>query len=503
MRPQNRPSPLGWALGCLGAGLLLAACQPGVRQADIQLRPALEDIGPDGALYTPETQSILRGEHWLEQVEGMDLAVTDGAEGTFVLQDPDRRHHLSLEGIPLDLLVPRLHYPPANPPDAFDAFNLMLAEFARNSLHVPFGRPEDAMAHFESDLDGAAPWTLAGDFRFDPNPFFRPLRFSVINNCLAPGLWELSALDRAGELYHAWFDMPLDLYYPLTAQTNDLPESFVVAALTWSTQPVAADLDRLRRIRQSLGAVPLAAVDGSAGFSTQDARRKLAKGLVKVERRGRLTTPLKLAHFRDHPAHMADFVPPGKYSASQRKRFDLSFLFAPRQAVLALVEPLTDYRWTRPREPVPSDAEYLEIRLVLEDVQLILGNLPLALLVQQEDFAIHGPGVGILPAAEPAERRALLLERGPRPSFAYLLEERGGQWMALNAHERGIEQVFLRCHPFAPRPYLRVIVTSFERIANLVEYRLPLPPALQERARAYSRAYISPLFATYRDDNLR
>ena len=40
------------------------------------------------------------------------------------------------------MILPRLFYEPAAPPDAFDAYNLMMAEFSRNSVSVPFGAPE-------------------------------------------------------------------------------------------------------------------------------------------------------------------------------------------------------------------------------------------------------------------------------------------------------------------------------------------------------------------------
>ncbi len=58
----------------------------------------------------------------------------------------------------------------------------MLAEYSRNSVSVPVGKSSDTMAHFETDLDEAVPWTLDGDYRFVPNPNTRPVRFSVINN---------------------------------------------------------------------------------------------------------------------------------------------------------------------------------------------------------------------------------------------------------------------------------------------------------------------------------
>src|SRR5205823_1295369 len=146
-----------------------------------------------------------------------------------------------LEHVPLQYLVPRLHYRPHSPPDEFDAFNLLLAEYARNSIAMPMGEPGENAAHFETDLPETRPWTLKGDFQFVANPEVRPLRFSVINNCLTPGLWELAASDRAGEIYHAWFDFQPELYAKLVAEVNGVDRAFAAAAVKWRTVPVALD----------------------------------------------------------------------------------------------------------------------------------------------------------------------------------------------------------------------------------------------------------------------
>ena len=115
---------------------------------------------------------------------------------------------------------------------------------------------------------------------------------------------------------------------------------------------------------------------------------------------------------------------------------------------------------------------------------------------------IHGFGVGILSASGLAERRAFLIEQGPAPSYAYLARRSGDRLYGLNSHGRGIEQVFIRSHPHAAVPYWEVVVTSYERIVDLVKYRIEMPEALREQQQQASEAYIPPIYFTYRDDNV-
>ncbi len=205
--------------------LLIALVCTGCREKNwgsVPVSQSLEDVTSDGSLYTPSTQSFLRGEHWLETVEELEILTDDDGFANIRFHSPGSDHTLEITNFRLEYLAPRLNYPAANPPDAFDAFNLMLAEYSRNSMSVPTGKPGDATAHFETSLAEDAPWRLAGDYQFSPNPFVKPIRVGVINNCLAPGLWELNASDRSGEIYHAWFDMPEALYTDLVARANGL-----------------------------------------------------------------------------------------------------------------------------------------------------------------------------------------------------------------------------------------------------------------------------------------
>jgi hypothetical protein len=487
------------------AAFLGAQSLGGWLRASVPVSPNLEDKRPDGSPFNPNTQSLLRGHHWLDEVSALEVGVDGNGVASVELSSHDRHHTFRLRNVPMAQLVPRLYYTAATPPDAFDALNLLLAEYSRNGLDVPVGAPGDTMAHFETDLTAEAPWTLKGDFEFVANPLYRPLRFAVTNNCLGPGLWEFAATDRAGEIYHAWFELPHDAYLKLVARANGVGVDFVEAALKWKTDPVAPSLDRLRVLGSVLGeglAIRLQD-DGDAGYSSQDSRRKIANGFAMVEDAEALRAPSSRAELIAHDVLLPEFVPPGKYSLAKRRKFDVRFLGRPRSADVRRVVPKTSYRIGTAGAGQNDPEEYIEIGLSLEGYRIVLGNLPLRLLVPQEEFVIHGFGVGILAASEPAERRRFLYEIGPAPSFAYLIDTSGSAPLVRNSHDFGIEQVFIRSRLSRSESYFEITVTSFERIVDLVRYRVPIPQALEPELRRRAERYVSPLFLTYQDDNVR
>ncbi len=482
--------------------LLLTGCNPAPLQVVVQ--PTLEDRTAAGTLYTPSTQSFLRGRHWLEGVDTAEISVGDDHRGSVRLLDSDTSKTMDIVGLDLLALMPHLHYAVPGEPDAFDRFNLMMSEFSRNGLHVPTGSPGDRQAHFETAQDASHPWTLDGPYGFVPDPAYRPLRVSVVNNCLDAQKWELNATDPAGEVFHGWFTFPPRLYETLLSEANELPPDFARDAVTWREEPVPLDLERLRTGLTPAEAVALEVVDSTVGYSSQGSRRKLSKGFVKLDIDGELVLPKRMSDFARYPVKMSDFSGPGRYSVDTRKSFDLAFLYDMNRASIATVDPKTLYRKdARPDEVAYADSTHLEIELIGPERTIILGNLPLGLLVHQAEFAINGFGVGILPASEPAERRDLLLASGPHPSYAYLVDTSGEVPLALNSHLVGVEQVFLRARPDAEEPHFEIVVTSFERIVDLVRYRVPIPPSLIDEARAASDAYTAPSFRSYRDDNIR
>jgi hypothetical protein len=472
----------------------------GVEWGRVDVSPDLEDRRPDGSRYTPSTQSFLRGEHCLEKLTAASVEL-DGADlGRLRFEHPEIE--FEVVDLPFDQLVPRLHYKPPGNPDAFDALNLMLAEYSRNGVSVPAGKAGDTMAHFETDLEEERPYRVEADYQFAANERFRPVRFAVINNCLKPGLWEISASDRSGEIHHSWMTMPDAVYHQLVARSNGLSEEFVRDALAWRADAVELDLDRLRRAPQPLGSVVAELLTGSkSGYSSQGSRRKLAAGFALVERGAERVMPKSLADLTATPVHLSSFVEPGKYSMNERRRFDFGFLRGIREARVMRTTAITDYNW---RHNVnPSHPDCVEIHLDLGEWTIILGNLPIKLLVPQEDLGIWGFGVGVLPSSDFAERRKFLIEDGPPPSFAYLCRKKDGKHVVVNSHDFGLEQVFIRTNSTTPAPWWEITLTSYERIVDIVKYRVVVPSSMAAELKDAAANYAAPLYRTYRDDNLR
>jgi hypothetical protein len=490
-------------IGILGAGTAVWIGFGGVfvdAWGRVGVKSDLEDKRADGSRYTPSTQSFLRGAHCLERVTAAHIELDGADRGRVRLEHPDIE--FEVVGMPFDQLAPRLHYSPPGEPDAFDAMNLMLAEFSRNGMSVPAGEAGDEMAHFETNLTEERPYRLDGDYQFAANPKFRPVRFALINNCLAPGLWEISASDRSGEIYHSWMNMPDAVYHELVARANGLPEAFVRESLKWRTDEVELDLDRLRISPKPIGTVAVSLLTGSSsGYSSQDSRRKLAAGFALVERGDDKVMPKTLADLTTSPVHLSSFIEPGKYSRKERRRFDFGFLRGIKEARVLRTTATTDYNWRKKKKPLHPGC--VEIHLDLGEWTIVLGNLPVDLLVPQEDFGISGFGVGVLPSSDFAERRKFLIEAGPPPSFAYLCRKADSKRIVVNSHDYGLEQVFIRTHSNVDDPWWEITLTSYERIVDIVKYRVAVPAGMAGELKTAAANYHAPLYRTYRDDNLR
>ncbi len=476
-----------FAAGVASAAWLVA---PGDWNVVVDARANLEARKANGERLTPGKQSPARGRHGLESVKRVELTADGALLGRARLLDVGGRELLRLVNLPLDTLVPRLRYRSPRL-DAFDSFNLMLAEYSRNGQSMPWGPAGDDTTHFESEA-----FTSTGANA-------RPARIALVNNCLTPGLWELSAKDQTGEIWHAWLDLPRDRYFELAARANGITPAEARDALNWRTQPVVLDLSRLRRSLgdEELMTVSAVSLEQPVSASTPESRAKLDHGFAEVLRPGGASQPSLLGDLTAFPARFVSFVPPGLYSASERRTFDVRWLRDVRGASSRRVAPLTSYTPRGSAAPERPGAEHVELRLHFGvGRSLVLGNLPLSQLVEQEDFGIHGFGVGVLAPDTPVARTHLLTTQGPAPSFAYLTEERAGREHALNSHEAGLEQIFVRARPFGARPHWQITLTSYERITDLARYEVAMPPSLVEEARAASRGYAAPAYLTYRDD---
>jgi hypothetical protein len=339
-----------------------------------------------------------------------------------------------------------------------------------------------------------------------PNPASRPKRVALTNNCLFPGLWEISASDSVGELYHAWMKLPAHDYFELVRIANriDATDEELRASLDYQKQTprVAIDLERLRAVKKAWGRTP-ARVDADkpvASYSTQDSRRKVQRKFYTVERAGAAITPVKFGElqtgdrFRFH-----SFIPPGIYTAQTPRYVDFEPIWS--EAELAEVTPRTRFANPSPhRYPLGA----LEVTLRSQDGAraIVVGNLPIDLLVLQEDFDVPGFGVGILRASETVEKRHLYLKEGPAPVYAYSAFVRDGKLEIANNHEQGLEQIYLRPFRRGDRVILCITLVAYERIVDTLAVEIELPAELQQRILNASENYQRPIWRSFSDSNL-
>jgi hypothetical protein len=328
---------------------------------------------------------------------------------------------------------------------------------------------------------------------------------SVTNNCLSPGLWEVSANDSVGEMYHAWFSFPKQIYYDMVKENNDLtlPNSQLRKALKYKKNSmVPVDFDKLRKFNRQLDTSKANPVlDKSiASYSSQDSRRKVQRGFFKVKRDQKLLEVERFEQLKKGDNfELFAFVSPGIYSP--KKLQIIPYEFDWEKVEINEVKPLTAYAGNKSN----YDKEgYIEMRVYSEDQSrmLVMGNIPISLLVYQEDYDIPALGVGVFPASEPIERRYLRVKHGPKPHYAYLLKRKNGEYFAVNNHEYGIEQFYLRPFKKSGKTYLRVNIVSYERIMDILEMEIALGDELSEKIDRASAEYRRPIYRTYLDNNI-
>ena len=418
---------------------------------------------------------------------------------------------LHLENIDARFLIPMLHYPHDTELDDFDAFNLMLNEFARSSVRLSNQTHNELFAYFYpkgKTLDGSQEYFI-DEQGLRPNPDVLPTRLNLVNNCLSPGLWELSASDSAGEMYHAWFDLPLADYFDMIRDLNNIEASDLNMRWLLRYRENAEDIKlQLAKLRQPLQALPVAeasiAMDKAIrSFSSQDSRRKMQKGFYQVVRNNNTVTD-QINNYADLTSgdifKLYSFIPPGVYNADEFKAFPYDPDW--NHVEFNLVEPLTAYNNNASSH---DSMGYLEIKLFSTDRSraIILGNIPISLLVFQEDYAFPAFGVGVPLASELIERRYLRFSEGPKPHYAYLAKHQEGEFFAINNHEEGLEQVFLRPVVKGEQVFLKITLVAYERIIDTLELNIPLDPILTEKLRTASQQYERPMFMSYSDSNFR
>jgi hypothetical protein len=463
----------------------------------------------DGAVLNPSTQSINRYFSDLRDLAKVLVDVEENDEKisiTLLSEQQDKKLHV--DNIDLHYIVPLLPYPHDKSPDDFDKANLMLGEYARNGVSMSFQESNNKFGVFNAsdDLFSSDEEYIYKAGQIMPNSGVRPKRFSVTNNCLKPGLWELAATDSVGEMYHGWFNLDKGVYYKMIRLANNIEISDLGLMMSLRYKKDISDVEvRLDRLRESgkvfhEGPAVFNMNKKLGSYSSQDSRRKAQKGYFQIIRDNEVQSLDSFADLKEGDEFkMHKFVPPGVYSSSEDERvpFDPDWT----SVVIKEVTPKTEYPGgIEERDPFG----YVEITLLKGDgsTAFVAGNVPLSLLVFQDDYRIPAFGVGVLPSSERMEQRFLRISEGPVPHYAYQMIREDGRWNMVNNHESGYEQIYLRPFERDGHVYLRMTIVSYERIVDLIEVEIKIDGELSEVLRQASNNYKPPLFRVYRDDNI-
>ncbi|MGZ3425288.1 MAG: hypothetical protein ACXVCV_01510, partial [Polyangia bacterium] len=348
------------------------------------------------------TQSVNRYRSVLSRFDAVDVRydVRSGRIGLRFDVDGKPDDGVAYDAIDARFVVPLLPYPHGRALSPFDKLNLMLAEYSRNGVELSL---QEQNSEYGYAATRGALFNDDEEYRFEagkvvPNPGARPKRMSLVNNCLFPGLWELSASDSVGEMWHAWMTLPKHGYFELVRAVDgiDAGDDLLADVLDYhKTIPrVPIELDRLRGVVRELGTIPVA-VDASrplGSYSTQDSRRKLQRKFYRVERDGKEITASTFGDLRPSDRfQFFSFVPPGIYTKKTLRAVPYEPIWT--TATLREVTPRTRYAATPSQHPYRKGA--LELVLGSGDGKraIVVGNLPIDLLVFQEDYDVPGFGV--------------------------------------------------------------------------------------------------------------
>jgi hypothetical protein len=455
------------------------------------------------------TQSINRYRSVLSRFDAVDVTL-DGRSDRLRVGFREKgapTEALRFENVDPHFVVPLLDYPHDRKLSPFDRQNLMLAEYSRNGVELAHQDSNREYGYVTSkNLFNDDEEYAFQDGKVVPNPGARPKRMSLVNNCLTPGLWELSGADSVGELYHAWLTLPEHDYFELVRSVNqiDAGDEELKAALGYQKElpRVVIDFERLRARVRSWGKLPATVnPDKKIGsYSTQDSRRKVQRKFFHVERAGVTITPATFGELKPGDLfQFHSFVPPGIYTQKTPR----TVVYEPIWTEVELAEVTPKTRFLAP-SPHPYTLGAIELTFTSSDGTraLVVGNLPVDLLVMQEDFDVPGFGVGVLRASEPIEKRYLYFKDGPAPVYAYSAFVRDGKLEIANNHEQGLEQIYLRPYRRGDDVILRVTLVAYERILDLMELEVKLPPELGAKILKASANYQRPLWRSFSDSNL-
>jgi hypothetical protein len=353
-------------------------------------------------------------------------------DGNYAVRLTPEDKTLNVPSIDLRLLIPRVPRV-ASASDELTKIALIQREFNRNEVHHD----------------------LAGGFDF-----------SIANNCLRQGLWEVKlGAKRDGKtipLFHAWFDFPKAEYADLFEEVNggrrysDVQSLFVqYPKLSGLPVPLA----RLRRVESEsdLSAVELHLRDPQQRLPEQQSKTKFLL-TPALETCGDFSVPEK------QPIVTARFSEPGFYNPDDPMRFDLSWIAHPKRVIARRVR------------PAAGGDPFTELDLAFANgYHIVFADRNLTTLVPRSEAPtkendvlkiVSGIGTPVIHAT--ATERALELAED-RPRYLFLLDGNGN---LVDNHFAGMDGIYLWRETGNPGN-LHVWVVGYERIAFVAHFSTP------------------------------
>jgi hypothetical protein len=379
----------------------------------------------------------------LPSYEAVELLPVGGGRYDVRLTPGDSAPRLS--GVDLTLLVPRVPRL-ARGNETLTRLALIQREFNRNEVHNPLPDGSD---------------------------------FSIANNCLQRGLWEIKLVRTDGgktlNLFHAWFTFPQEEYARLFGLANDGLEEQKYDA-EFANYPGMGGFELpLADLRSIRSEQKLQALDGHAADPLD--RLPEQKNKTKWIRTAGLDKYGDVVRTDSQPVTLAKFNVPGLYDPKESMQFDLAWLAHPKGLVWR------EARSSRTPQPFPELELRFEngFRILAADAKLASLSARSAAPTGETDGLKLVCGIGTPVIHATAEERAAEMAED-RPRYLMILDAKGNH---LDNHLTGVDGVYVWREAGSPGR-LHLWLVSYERIALVAHYSAPWPEhvALADRAGA-------------------
>lgn len=352
------------------------------------------------------------------------LELRAGEDGRYDVRLAPGNDAPRLSGADLGLLLPRVPRL-AKDNEALTRLALIQREFNRNEIH---------------------------------NPMPDGIDFSIANNCLERGLWEVKlAKQDAGKtvtVFHAWFTFPKEEYARLFRQVNDGLDEARFDSLFASYPGVGGfvlPLQELRAVKSERELAPLEihAADPLDRLTEQ-------KNKTKLLQTAGIATYGDFTRSANQPVTLSKFNVPGFYDSTDTMRFDLTWLARPTRVI-----------WREVVSPrVPGVFPEVEVRFE-NGYRILAADSRLAdLPARQAAPAVEADvlklvcGIGTPIIHAKAQERAAEVSED-RPRYLMILDAKGNH---VDNHLTGVDGLYVWREAGDPGQ-LHLWLVGYERIA--------------------------------------